>query len=114
MMRGFFCRAILCSLPLMSFSYLLPASSPGEEPRGPDPEGLRDAFEIPAGDKDAYGNPIRKGTDAKSGLPLEIRHKATGMQLVLIPRAALTWGRIMATTVVQSRCTGEPAALLLE
>ncbi|MBI2194649.1 MAG: SUMF1/EgtB/PvdO family nonheme iron enzyme, partial [Planctomycetes bacterium] len=49
------------------------------------PEGLREALEIPQEAKDAYGNPIRKGSDPKSGLPLEIRHKQTGMLFVFIP-----------------------------
>ena len=48
------------------------------------PETFAKTFEIPAGDKDVYGNLIHKGTDEKTGMPKEIRHKTTGIHLVLI------------------------------
>ena len=51
-------------------------------------------FEIPITSKDGYGNPIRKGNDPKSGLSLEIRHKATGMHFVLCPAGAFSMGSI--------------------
>ena len=49
------------------------------------PAYLLALFEVPRESKDPYGNPIRRGTDRKTGLPLEIRHKQTGMHLVFIP-----------------------------
>jgi formylglycine-generating enzyme required for sulfatase activity len=48
------------------------------------PHALGHAFEIPTEAKDQHGNPIRQGTDKATGLPLEIRHKQTGMHLVFI------------------------------
>ena len=53
-------------------------------------------FEIPAGDKDVYGNLIHKGTDEKAGLPKEIRHKATGIHLVLIAPGSFQMGSNIA------------------
>ena len=48
------------------------------------PPGLEDAFDIPPQGKDSCGNPVRQGFDEKTGWPLEIRHKATGMHLAFI------------------------------
>ena len=56
------------------------------------PETFAKTFEIPAGDKDVYGNLIHKGTDEKTGLPKEIRHKATGIHLVLIAPGSFQMG----------------------
>jgi len=53
---------------------------------------LAAGFEIPKGAKDKHGNPIRQGTDEKTGLPLEIRHKQTGMHLVFIPAGEFMMG----------------------
>jgi len=68
----------------------------GEEPPAVaryDVEALLAAgFEIPKEAKDKYGNPIRKGTDATTDLPLEIRHKKTGMHLVFIPAGEFMMG----------------------
>jgi len=49
-------------------------------------------FEIPKESKDKYGNPIRKGFDKKTKLPLEIRHKKTGMHFVFIPPGEFMMG----------------------
>jgi len=49
-------------------------------------------FDVPAEDKDKYGNPIRKGADKETGMPLEIRHKRTGMPLVFIPAGEFLMG----------------------
>jgi len=49
-------------------------------------------FEVPLGAKDQYGNPIRRGPDPKTGLPLEIRHKATGVHLVFISAGEFMMG----------------------
>jgi len=68
----------------------------GEEPPAVaryDVEALLAAgFEIPKEAKDKYGNPIRKGADATTDLPLEIRHKKTGMHLVFIPAGEFMMG----------------------
>jgi formylglycine-generating enzyme required for sulfatase activity len=56
------------------------------------PLELADAFEVPAGPKDAYGNPIRQGMDPQTGLPLEIRHKASGIHFVFIPAGEFMMG----------------------
>ena len=56
------------------------------------PETFAKTFEIPAGDKDVYGNLIHKGKDEKTGLPKEIRHKATGIHLVLIAPGSFQMG----------------------
>ena len=53
---------------------------------------LASGFEIPKEAKDKHGNPIRQGNDEKTGLPLEIRHRETGMQLVFIPDGAFLMG----------------------
>jgi formylglycine-generating enzyme required for sulfatase activity len=53
---------------------------------------LEPDFEIPTADKDLYANPVRKGTAEKTGWPLEIRHKATGMHLVFIPPGEFMMG----------------------
>lgn len=53
---------------------------------------LPTGFDIPAEVRDRYRNPIRKGSDKESGLPLEIRHKATGMHLVFIPAGEFMMG----------------------
>jgi len=49
-------------------------------------------FEVPLGAKDQHGNPIRRGRDAKTGRPFEIRHKRTGMHLVFIPAGEFMMG----------------------
>jgi formylglycine-generating enzyme required for sulfatase activity len=56
------------------------------------PPGLEGAFEIPSGPKDAFGNPVRQGSDEKTGWPLEIRHKQTGMHFVFIPAGKFMMG----------------------
>jgi len=53
---------------------------------------LAAGFEVPKEAKDKYGNPIRKGADATTDLPLEIRHRKTGMHLVFIPAGAFMMG----------------------
>jgi len=50
------------------------------------------SFEIPSEAKDAWSNAIRQGFDKHSGQPLEIRHKTTGMHLVLCPAGSFTMG----------------------
>jgi formylglycine-generating enzyme required for sulfatase activity len=54
--------------------------------------GMAELFEVPAAEKDVHGNPIRKGTDEKSGYPLEIRHKGIGMYLVYVPPGTFEMG----------------------
>ena len=49
-------------------------------------------FEIPKEGKDGYGNPIRRGADGPTGLPLELRHKDTGMHFVFIPAGTFQMG----------------------
>ena len=56
------------------------------------PGSLARAFEVPARSKDQHGNPVRRGRDRKTGLPLEIRHKQTGMHLVFIPAGEFLMG----------------------
>jgi formylglycine-generating enzyme required for sulfatase activity len=56
------------------------------------PPGLGDAFDVPADTKDAHGNAIRQATHEKTGYPLEIRHKATGMHFVFIPAGEFIMG----------------------
>ena len=56
------------------------------------PSFLSSAFEVPKGPKDAYGNPIRQGSDKETGMPLEIRHKQTGMHFVFIPPGEFLMG----------------------
>jgi len=66
---------------------------------------LANDFEVPKATRDKYGNPIRKGTDQATGLPLEIRHKKTGMHLVFIPAGEFMMGsekgRHRYTTIVR-------------
>ncbi|MDP6506559.1 MAG: PEGA domain-containing protein, partial [Planctomycetota bacterium] len=59
--------------------------------KGAMPLTLKPDFEIPKGDRDEYGNPIRKGF-GKSGLPKEIRHTASGIHLILIPTGEFMMG----------------------
>jgi formylglycine-generating enzyme required for sulfatase activity len=75
----------------------------------PGPSGLGDAFEAPADTKDACGNPIRQGKDAQTGLPLEIRHKATGMHLVFIPAGEFMMGSELSAAEVAKKYGGEEA-----
>ena len=56
------------------------------------PAYLAGIFEVPRDSKDKYGNPIRKGSDRKTGMPLEIRHKQTGMHFVFIPAGEFLMG----------------------
>jgi len=77
------CRVAL-NIPL---TLARPAAAGGELPRA-----LAQAFEVPTEAKDQHGNPIRAGRDEKTGLPLEIRHRATGMHLVFIPAGEFVMG----------------------
>ena len=56
------------------------------------PAYLIGLFEVLKESKDKYGNPIRKGADRKTGMPLEIRHKQTGMHFVFIPAGEFLMG----------------------
>jgi len=56
------------------------------------PPSLARSFEVPKGPKDAYGNPVRRGFDKETGLPLEIRHQQTGMHFVFIPPGEFLMG----------------------
>ncbi|MBI2191883.1 MAG: SUMF1/EgtB/PvdO family nonheme iron enzyme [Planctomycetes bacterium] len=51
-----------------------------------------EAFEIPGEERDAHGNPVSHGLDAKSGWPLEIRHRETGMHIVFVPPGEFSMG----------------------
>jgi len=53
---------------------------------------LGEELEILKAVRDRHGNPIRKGKDKATGLPLEIRHKKTGMHLVFIPAGEFMMG----------------------
>jgi formylglycine-generating enzyme required for sulfatase activity len=56
------------------------------------PDKLSKDFEIPSKSKDAHGNTVRLGFDKASGLPHEIRHKVTGIHLVLCPAGSFMMG----------------------
>ena len=56
------------------------------------PAYLIGIFEVPKESKDRYGNSIRKGADRKTGMPLEIRHKQTGMHFVFLPAGECLMG----------------------
>ena len=56
------------------------------------PAYLLALFEVPKESKDKYGNSIRKGADRKTGMPMEIRHKQTGMHFVFIPAGEFLMG----------------------
>ena len=56
------------------------------------PAYLLGLFQVPRESKDKHGNPIRRGADRKTGLPLEIRHKQTGMHFVFIPAGEFLMG----------------------
>jgi len=58
----------------------------------PLPTELAGDFEVPTGREDAHGNPIRKGMDKDTGLPLEIRHKATSMHFAFVPAGKFIMG----------------------
>ena len=58
------------------------------EPRVALPEGLV----LPTGAKDKYGNPVRKGEDPDSGLPLEVCTRDLGIPLVLCPAGDFMMG----------------------
>ena len=65
------------------------------------PSGLEDTFEIPTDVKDHHGNLVSRGFHEETGLPLEIRHKATGLHLVFIPAGEFMMGsRLTAKQVV--------------
>ncbi|MBI2191230.1 MAG: SUMF1/EgtB/PvdO family nonheme iron enzyme [Planctomycetes bacterium] len=49
-------------------------------------------FEIPQGPKDNHGNAVQKGSDKKTGHPLEVRHKDTGTHFVFIPAGPFLMG----------------------
>ena len=55
-------------------------------------EKFKHLFEVPAEVKDQHGNPIRKGKDTTTGLPLEVRCRQTGMHLILVPAGKFTMG----------------------
>ncbi|MDP6116121.1 MAG: formylglycine-generating enzyme family protein [Planctomycetota bacterium] len=84
-------------LPRVSLllSFCCPALSRAEENRlekSKLPDKLSHDFEIPSKSKDAYGNTVRLGFDKDSGLPLEIRHKVTGIHLVLCRAGSFMMG----------------------
>ena len=56
------------------------------------PPALRSDFDVPLEDRDRHANPIRQGVDRKTGWPLEIRHRKTGMHLVFIPAGKFMMG----------------------
>ena len=67
----------------------VPVSENGEETvtvqlRDALPACMEASFEVPAEEEDAYGNPIREGSDDQTGYPFEIRHQALGLHLVFI------------------------------
>jgi len=69
--------------------------------RGPAPTVLSDAellawlskdLEIPNEIRDERGNPVRGGRDLLTGLPLEVRHKKTGIHFVFITTGKFLMG----------------------
>ena len=68
------------------------ASTPPPPEVAVPPPWLSEFFEVPDEAEDRYGNPIREGQDEETGLPLEVRHKATGMHLVFIPDGEFMMG----------------------
>jgi formylglycine-generating enzyme required for sulfatase activity len=96
MMRSLLSSAAFLALFQLCVGLLTPLpgedAPPKDKPKNLEPKmapGLEDAFELP---KDAYGNPLRQGTDEKTGLPMEIRHKGTGMHFVFIPAGEFMMG----------------------
>ncbi len=55
-------------------------------------EKFKHLFEIPGEDRDQHGNPVRKGKDAVTGLPLEVRCRQTGMHLLYVAPGKFTMG----------------------
>jgi len=68
------------------------APAGGMAPGEPASPTIASTFEIPRTPKDKLGNPIRKGKDKTTGLPLEIRHRETGMHLAFIPPGSFKRG----------------------
>jgi formylglycine-generating enzyme required for sulfatase activity len=60
--------------------------------KAPLPSALSAYFEVPNESKDKYGNPVRKGFDRSTSLPLEIRHQRTGMHFVFVPPGEFMMG----------------------
>jgi formylglycine-generating enzyme required for sulfatase activity len=53
---------------------------------------LSEDLAIPEEPKDEHGKPVRTGTDRATGLPMEVRHRKTGIHLVLIPAGKFMMG----------------------
>ncbi|MBI2192135.1 MAG: SUMF1/EgtB/PvdO family nonheme iron enzyme [Planctomycetes bacterium] len=56
------------------------------------PASLSLDFEIPHEEKDQHGQPVWKGLEPKTNLPLEIRHRGTGIPLIFIPSGEFVMG----------------------
>ena len=78
------------------------------------PPGLEDTFGVVAEEMDRHGNPIRKGLDNRLGWPVEVRHKATGMHFVHVPRMDFRMGSPMSAAEVARKYGGSESAYLHE
>ena len=89
-------RFILAMLMVVTWS-----TGCGKQRSGKLPQGLQEAFMLPDGDKDQYGNPVvlRDGTrfDTTTGNSYEVWLKEPRMELVLIPAGAFMMGTATST-----------------
>ena len=60
--------------------------------RGGLPEQLYSNFEEAQNSKDQFGNPVRVGWDERTGYPLEIRHRKSGLDFVFVPAGSFYMG----------------------
>lgn len=49
-------------------------------------------FKLPESSRDGFENPVQRGRDPKSGLPLELVHKNTGMHFMLVSAGSFLMG----------------------
>lgn len=56
------------------------------------PDALRRDFELPNDTRDRWGNEVTRQIHSRTGYPLEIRHRKTGLHLVYIPAGSFQMG----------------------